>query len=75
MYRKCTAMTQEIQYKVEGCSGKDSSWEAGSEVSVLLPWQLPEAELPQREKDPEGFLLAPTVFGRVSWVGREGENS
>lgn len=31
--------------------------------------------LDKEGKNPEGFLLAPTFFGRVSWIGREGENS
>lgn len=75
MYPKCTVIIQEIKYKVEGCGGKDNSCEAGSGISVLLLWQLPEVELGQREKNPEGFLLAPTFLGRVSWMGREGENS
>lgn len=75
VYQKRTAITQEIKYKAEGCGGKGNACEAGSGISVLLLWQLPEAELGQREKNPEGFLLAPTLFGRVSWMGREGENS
>lgn len=64
-------IAQEVSYEDEGRHGGEDGRKASCGTSVWELWQLPKAELGQREKkNPESFPLAPTFFG--GRIGRRG---
>lgn len=70
---KHTAIAQEVSYEGEGRHGGEDGRKASCGTSVWELWQLPKAELGQREKkNPESFPLAPTFLGE-ELDGGEGE--
>lgn len=70
---KHTVIAQEVSYEGEGRHGGEDGRKASCGTSVWELWQLPKAELGQREKkNPESFPLAPTFLGE-ELDGGEGE--